>query len=352
MAQNIPIDWQRARQLHEKRQRGEKLTPEDQAYLDRARQALREGRGPSAAQGSSSAEAAKGLTPLSELAEPYKGQDGGLYGAGANEPPAAHRALAEQAIAQIRLLGPDGLPAADGKIVLASIGMSNTSQEFSFFKPKADADPRKAPCVVVVDCAQGGVTGTRWAAEDAPWETADRVVANVGKATPAQVQAVWIKQAERNPSQLGAFPKHAEALRDNLVRIVLRAKQRWPNLRVAYLSSRTYAGYAVTQLNPEPYAYEGAFAVRWAIQEQMRGDARLNADPAKGIVVAPVMLWGPYLWAAGPTPLKLNGLAYQREDFEMDGTHPSRSGRKKVAQALLTFFTTNPLAQPWFAPRP
>jgi hypothetical protein len=137
-------------------------------------------------------------------------------------------------------------------------------------------------------------------------------------------------------------------LRDSLIQIVLKAKQRWPNLRVAYLSSRIYAGYATSPLNPEPYAYEGAFAVRWAIQAQIKGDARLNADPAKGQVQAPVMLWGPYLWAAGKTPLKLNKLTYEPDDLALDGTHPSLSGRDKVAAALLVFFTTDPLAKSWF----
>ena len=34
------IDWNRARELHEKSQRGERLSAEDQAYLDRAKQAM------------------------------------------------------------------------------------------------------------------------------------------------------------------------------------------------------------------------------------------------------------------------------------------------------------------------
>jgi hypothetical protein len=56
-AAQTDIDWPRARQLHEKSQRGETLSAEDQAYLERARQALAgrqqgggdTGRGPAAA---------------------------------------------------------------------------------------------------------------------------------------------------------------------------------------------------------------------------------------------------------------------------------------------------------------
>jgi hypothetical protein len=84
-------------------------------------------------------------------------------------------------------------------------------------------------------------------------------------------------------------------------------------------------------LNPEPYAYEGAFVVRWLIQGQLKGDPSLNYDPAKGPVKAPLLLWGPYLWADGTTPRKRDGLIYAARDFDVDGTHPSESGRQKVA---------------------
>ena len=94
------------------------------------------------------------------------------------------------------------------------------------------------------------------------WETADQRITPAG-ATPQQVQAIWLKQAEATPAQLGEFPKHAQVLTENEITILNLAQQRYPNLRIAYLSSRIYGGYAGTNmLNPEPYAYEGAFAVR------------------------------------------------------------------------------------------
>ena len=42
--------------------------------------------------------------------------------------------------------------------------------------------------------------------------------------------------------------------------------------------------HATTLPNPQPYAYESAFAVRWLIQEQTGGQAELNYDPARGSV--------------------------------------------------------------------
>src|ERR1700677_2400069 len=70
------------------------------------------------------------LTPLTELKEPYHGQEGGLYGGGKSEPPPAQAALANQAITQIQPLDSEGHPSPGGKIALLSIGMSNTTMEF------------------------------------------------------------------------------------------------------------------------------------------------------------------------------------------------------------------------------
>ncbi len=129
-----------------------------------------------------------------------------------------------------------------------------------------------------------------------------------------------------------------------------RSQSQVPNLRIVYLSSRIYAGYASTPLNPEPYAYESAFSVRWLIQDQIRGKPELNYDPARAEAKSPLLLWGPYLWGDGLTPRKTDGLVWERKDLsQRDGTHPGDpSGREKVAQMLLKFFKTDPTARLWF----
>jgi hypothetical protein len=163
------------------------------------------------------------------------------------------------------------------------------------------------------------------------------------------VQVLWMKHACKGPGGLGEFPKHADELKALWIDSLRIAKQRFPNVRIAYLSSRIYAGYATRVLNPEPYAYEGAFAVRGIIQGQIKGDKALNYDIAKGEVNSPLVLWGPYLWADGITPRKSDGLIWKREDFAGDGTHPSvSSGRDKVAKMLLAFVKTSPFAKSWF----
>lgn len=358
------VDMAKAKALYEKSQRGETLTAEEQAYLQRAKEQMQrgqqgagpqgQGKGPMSGKPAISGQESTGLVPLSQLKgdQKYKGFDGGLYGAGSNQPPEAHAKAAREAAAQMVPLDAAGKPSTDGKIVLMSIGMSNTTGEFSRFKQVADADADKSPKLLIVDGAQGGKDAAAWAnvsngITNGTWEEADRRIKSAG-ATPQQVQVIWIKQALAGPSRLGDFPAHAQALQKDVETIVTVAKARYPNLRLAYLSSRIYAGYAVTMLNPEPYAYEGAFSMRWVIEDQMKGEPKLNYDPAKGEVKAPVVLWGPYLWADGTKGREGDDLIWKHEDLGGDGTHPSPSGREKVTQLLLKFFKTDATAKGWF----
>ena len=347
------IDWNKAQRLHQKFLRGEKLTEEEREYHDRAAQALRAKAG--AKRPPPPAKPPVGLKPLTDMAaaDRYKGQDGGLYGAGRNAPPEEHLKAALQQAKLIRPLDGEGEPSEEGKIGFVSIGMSNTTQEFSAFVRLANASPAKSPKVVIVDGAQGGMTAAAWANPGArnPWEVLDQRLKQAG-ITAQQVQAAWIKQANAGPASSGEFPKHAEALKGHVVGLLHKLKEKFPNLRIACLSSRIYGGYARTPLNPEPYAYESAFVVRWLIQDQIQGDPRLNYDPEKGAVKSPLLLWGPYLWADGEKGRKIDGLVWRPEDLAGDGTHPSDSGRRKVAELLLRFMKDDPTAKTWFLGMP
>ena len=333
------IDWKRAQQLHQKFVRGGTLTEEEQAYHDRAAKAL-QARSKQANQ-SPPPKPPTGLKPLCDMTatDHYKDQDGGLYGNGRNEPPEKHLEAAMKQAKLIQPLNSEGKLAEDGKIVLISVGMSNTTQEFSNFVRLANADPEKSSKVVIVDGAQGGQTANVWANPGAhdPWKVLDERLRH-SSVTPQQVQVAWVKQAIPAPEYLGAFPKHAEVLKKHMVGLLNQLKQRYPNVHIAYLSSRIYAGYATTHLNPEPYAYESAFVVRWLIQDQIK------ESPAR----SPILLWGPYLWADGEKGRKIDDLVWKPGDLGPDGTHPSDSGRRKVAELLLRFMKTDSTAKPWF----
>lgn len=300
-------------------------------------------------------------------AQTYLGFSGGLYENGTNAPPTDHAATGAARAAAVVPLDASGNPSAAGKIALLSIGMSNTTQEFcstggltpcaswTFVgQALADASVNHAT-LVLVNGARTGQTASTW---DSPLDpNYDRVrdvdLVNAG-ATEKQVQVAWVKVANPGPTtSLPSTSADAYTLETQIGNIVRALKTRYANLRLVYLSSRIYAGYATTTLNPEPYAYESGFATKWVVQaqiDQMRNggvivDARagdLNTNTG-----APWVAWGPYLWANGATPRR-DGLSYVVADLESDGTHPSQSGEQKVGTQLLFFFKTAPTARGWF----
>ncbi|MBI4472252.1 MAG: hypothetical protein HY646_06260 [Acidobacteria bacterium] len=291
-----------------------------------------------------------GLLPLTDLGSAaYKGFQGGLYPGGSKTRPAQHEASGLNLARAIQPLNAEGLPDPGGKYVLVSVGMSNTTQEFSTFKPMADADPAKNPKLVIVDGAQGGQSADRISdmtttTAQQYWSTVDSRLRAAG-VTPAQVQIAWIKQADPRPA--GVFPNDALKLKNEWIGIAQILKNRFPNIRLAYNSNRIYAGYASSNLNPEPFAYQSGFAVKWLIEDQINGLAALQFDPARGEVRAPWLAWGPDLWADGLTP-RSDGLTWECSDFADDGTHPGTQARQKVAQMLLNFFKTDATARIWF----
>jgi len=117
------------------------------------------------------------------------------------------------------------------------------------------------------------------------------------------VQIVWLKDANARPTL--PFPQDAEKLQSDFLNIVQIIKQKYPNTKLIYLSSRSDAGYATSQLSPEPFAYQSGFAVKWLIEQQLSADPALNYDPQKGPVEAPWLAWGPYLWTAASDPMVL-----------------------------------------------
>lgn len=293
-----------------------------------------------------------GLTPLPDLAGgSYRGREGGLYPGGSNAIPPAHLAAGLARAGEVVSRDAAGAPALDGRIVLLSIGMSNTTQEFSSFVPWSNADPERAAAVRVVDGAQGGQDARVFANPNAAvWSVIDQRLATAS-VSPQQVQALWLKQALAAPSSL-QWPAHVDELTQQLVLVLQNAKARYPNLRVAFLSSRTYGGYSPNPARTEPLSYETGFAIKALIEAQIGGDPQLNHEPALGAVRSPWLAWGPYLWADGVVP-RGDGLRWLCEDTVADGVHPSPSGRFEVAEQLSASFRSHPVSTPWYlgAPR-
>ena len=292
------------------------------------------------------------LVPLSELGDKeYKdGYKGGFYPDGKNERPEDHEAAGLRFAKQIQPRSAAGKVNLKGKIVLLSVGMSNTSQASNGFQKVLVGAAGINPQVVFVNGAQGGMTAARIQDPDSAdgtkyWGEVDLRLQNAG-VTRNQVQVIWIKEADAGPNQ--GFPGYAKKLEVELTRIVQIFPKRFPNANLVYLSSRTYGGFATTALNPEPYAYESAFSVKWLIERQIKGESGLNFDAGKGEVRAPWLSWGPYLWANG-SKKRADGFSYKPGDFTAnDGTHLTASGMDKVGRLMLQFFQNDSTARAWF----
>lgn len=296
---------------------------------------------------SAPAAAQTGLVPLNDLGTGrYQGFQGGLYPGGVNAPPAAHEAAALAMASQIVPRNAAGAPDPQGLIGMIAVGMSNTTHEFGAFERNADADRNRNARVVLVDTALGGQTAALISNPSASyWVTMLQRLTAMGL-TAAQVQVAWLKEADAQPPD--NFPVHAQTLRDELELVVNNLHDKFPNLRICYLSSRIYGGYAAPgTLNPEPQAYESGFSAKWLIGDQIDGDTGLNYGQLPGPVRAPLLLWGPYLWADGTTP-RSDGLIWVISDLEADHTHPSPSGEQKVAALLARFFAAEPTAAGWW----
>jgi lysophospholipase L1-like esterase len=319
--------------------------------------------------------------PLTDLqgAHKYKGFSGGLYAEG-NEVPAEHRAAGLAAAAMIQPLDEHGKPSPSGKIVFLGIGMSNATMEFRPFMMHASQDSRvNHRTLVLVNGAQGATTACFWVVASGPPpgcggympnqydRVRDEVLRPAG-VTEQQVQILWIKNANPGPAARGGFrplcdpgqpgckndPGATEALRyeRQLGQMIRAARSRYPHLQQIFLASRIYAGYATTALNPEPFAYEYGFSVKWLIQAQVTQMRDGKIDAVAGDLsckngAAAWTAWGPYLWADGEKK-RSDGLSWSQDEFDpKDYTHPNAQGRQKVARLLMDFFLSSAFTA-WF----
>jgi len=257
-----------------------------------------------------------------------------------------------------------GQPDPGGKFVFLSVGMSNTAQEFSglndpvMFQPwtfmgQAASHPAvNHGSMVMFNGARGGQTSSTW---DQPTDANyTRVATELQQngLSEQQVRVAWLKVANAQPTvSLPNANADANQLVQQMGDILRAMNVRYPNLEQVFISSRIYAGYATSNLNPEPYAYESGLAVKRVIEAQINQMNGGGIDPLAGDLnanaAAPWVAWGPYTWADGTNP-RSDGLVWLQSDLQSDGTHPSQAGQTKVGRLLMRHFINSPLAQDWF----
>ncbi len=312
--------------------------------------------------------------PLNDLGKSmYLGKfQGGLYENGTNVVPGDHDAVGKRLAAELKPI--------DGRIVLLSIGMSNAMDEFGIFLRTAPQNPAMSHKVTLVNGAFGGIGPCAWTVPQGspheqcggnapnPYDFVRSRFERVG-ANEKQVEVVWIKEAIPSSAQFAAPPSLPDSRADayayeKYIGGMLRAiKSRYPNVKLAFLSSRIYGGFNQESKNHEPYAYEYGFSVKWAIQAQIdQNERRKSANSVAGDLsysVAPWVAWGPYLWADGGSarsdgvvwcdgPKTSNPPCNGEQDFSSDDLHPNVAGQRKVSNMLWEFFSSSPYTRQWF----
>jgi hypothetical protein len=338
-------------------------------------------------------------TPINDLAtRTYLGFEGGLYEHGANVVPTDDESSGKLYTSEIAPLDVNGNPDANqGHVILLSLGMSNALIEFNGFEKATESSSLANQATLAEwNGAQSGQDACYWFPAYGPPECNptteneyDRISKGLAQSNLSylQVQAVWVDSANGrfhsenrgclplgtlcnslcNPAAAGclntANKTNALNEEEEFAETLRAAKARFPNLKLAFFSARVFGGYAIggqDEADPEPFAYETGFAVKWLIQAQINQMRTGTIDPVAGDLsfdVAPWITWGPYFWADGNIP-RSDGLAWcfgqkgapcrGEFDFSSGGIHLNATGSTKAGKLLLNYFTTSPYAVPWF----
>jgi Abnormal spindle-like microcephaly-assoc'd, ASPM-SPD-2-Hydin/Putative Ig domain len=272
----------------------------------------------------------------------FLGYEGGLYPNGQNTPPTAQL---DQALADATTIAN-----TPGPYALISVGVSITRTAWDEYGPMEQADPQLNPNLVLVNAAIDGTDSPDWVSSSSgTWLSITNYFLPYQGLTANNVVAAWLYMPHSDPA--GTYPANMQDQETDLISILQDMHTYFPNLQIVYLSSLHYGGYGATASYPEPAAYEFGLAVQDVIADQISGDPALNNNPANGTVMAPLLLWGPYLWSNGLLGRE-DGLTWDCQDFSSDGLHNSAIGRNKEAGLMTTFFKSDPTATPWYLAQP
>jgi hypothetical protein len=284
----------------------------------------------------------------------YLGTEGGLYPGGSNVRPPDHEA---DGLALANSIGPldgNGNNNPNGKYVLLSIGVSISRTLFTQYQLTEQVDPTLNPNLVIVNGAIDGTDSPNYADfNDGSWQTILNFYLPYQNVTANQVVVVWLNDPHSQPS--GSYPGDMAEQESDVISALQNMQIYFPNLKMAYIESMHYGGYATNdpEILPEPYAYETGFAMQTVIADQINGDASLNYNPNNGPVVAPWLSWGTYDWANGMLAngnalADSSGLEWSCSDLGPDGVHASTAGKYKDAALLTTFMKSDETVTPWY----
>ncbi|MBK6827870.1 MAG: hypothetical protein IPG86_13870 [Chitinophagaceae bacterium] len=287
------------------------------------------------------------LVPITDLGTGYyRGYQGGLYPGGQNQRSGAHSSQALSQAAQIQPLNSNGQPAANGKVVLIGVGASNPRTEFEAFKQQAQTSGLLKSGTVLINTCIGGQGVQKMNQPSANyWQQAENTLQQAGLSTQ-QVQAAWV-ETEHTGNADTVFPRAPQQLMQDIRTLLVTMKQKFPNLKIVYLSGRAFSGYAMAAANEVgkgllyPRDYYNGWTMKWMVEKQ------INNESGYTLSEIPFITMSTYLWSRGAQTRNDGYFLDCMLDVGPDGLHLTAAGEQKTGQQLFQFFFSDPTCTGW-----
>jgi hypothetical protein len=264
----------------------------------------------------------------------------GLYPDGGNDIPKAHQQAGVRAAAAIRPLDAAGKPdEQNGKIIGLVLGHSNCQMYFTALQEHLRQHAaRLNPRFEMLNAAVGGQQLPEIHQLKGPvWNRAATLLSRPGY-SPQQVQVLFLHttyhgagNAQKRPP--GPFPQTMQRMQKDLAEVLEHCLKTYPNLRLAYLTCdgfRHFTGY-------EPHVWQEAFALKWLIESQVRGEEGTAFEDRPGQPRRlPWLQWGPYIWDN----------TWDMSYFT-DGVHPAPKAREIFVRKYMEYLSADPVARGW-----
>jgi hypothetical protein len=250
--------------------------------------------------------------------------------------PASHRQAGERLAASLQPLDPDGNPIPDGKILALALGHSNCSMYFGALQKRLQRNAAQLhPRFELLNAAVGGQQLPEIVQlKGKVWDRQKKLLDAPGY-SGRQVQVVflhttchpWKNTAQAPPRP---FPQAMQAMQSDLAKVLRHLVGLYPNLKIAYLTAdgfRHFTGW-------EPHVWQEAFAIKWLIESQIRGEAGTAFEGADRAF--PWLEWGPCIWDN----------TWGR-DYFTDGVHPAPKALDIFVEKYWGHFNADSVSRVW-----
>ncbi|MBI5724950.1 MAG: hypothetical protein HZA50_13400 [Planctomycetes bacterium] len=265
----------------------------------------------------------------------------GLYPDGKNEIPAEHLKAGQRIAATIKPLDADGkVDEANGKILALVMGHSNCQMYFMALNQQIKANSGQLnPRFELLNAAVGGQQMPQLRElKGAVWDKAAQLTSAPGYSAK-QVQILFLHTtyhgAKNRPIRPpGAFPETMQQMQKDMATVLEHCVKTYPNLKIAYLTCDGFRHFS----NFEPHVWQEAFAFKWLIESQIKGEAGTAFEDKDGKArPLPWLQWGPYIWDN----------TWDKSYFRDDGVHPIAKATDIFVKKYWSFLIADPVAKTW-----